>query len=58
MLVTLRNITVFLTLFRPMFKKVLEKIGLDVRSPCHVAPDHKTSFNAGPECMEILTSGP
>ena len=47
----------FLTLFfRPMFKKVLEKIGLDVHLPCHVSMDQKASFNSGPEFMEILAS--
>jgi len=39
-----------------MLKKVLKKIGLDVRLPCHVSIDQKNSFNTGPEFVEILAS--
>jgi len=44
------------SLFRPMLKKVLEKIGLDVHLPCHVSMDQKNPFNTGSEFMEILAS--
>ena len=44
------------SLFRPMLKKVLEKIGLDVYLPCHVSMDQKMSVSTGPEFMEILAS--
>jgi len=40
----------------PMLRKVLEKNGLDVHLLCHFSMDQKTSFNNGPEFMEILAS--
>ena len=43
---------------RPMLKKVLEKIGLNVHWPCHISVDHKTAIGNGPESLEIITSAP
>lgn len=40
----------------PMLRNVLEKNGLDVHLLCHYSMDQKTSFNNGPEFMEILAS--
>lgn len=50
------NVLLLILFFRPMLKKVLEKIGLDVHLPCHVSMDQKASLNTGPEFMEILAS--
>lgn len=50
------NVLLLILFFRPMLKKVLEKIGLDVHLPCHVSIDQKASLNTGPEFMEILAS--
>jgi len=44
------------SLFRPVLKKVLGKIGLDVHLPCHVSKDQKNPFNTAPEFFEILAS--